>query len=64
MKNHINKNDERSKEYLTIIAGILIVGIFLNEYILPKLPKLSLLIFFWTKYYFGNPYNILFDTYN
>jgi antibiotic biosynthesis monooxygenase (ABM) superfamily enzyme len=46
MKNHINKNDERSKEYLTIIAGILIVGIFLNEYILPKLPKLSLLIFF------------------
>jgi antibiotic biosynthesis monooxygenase (ABM) superfamily enzyme len=46
MKNRINKNDERLKEYWTIIAGILIIGIFLNEYILPKLPKLSLLIFF------------------
>jgi antibiotic biosynthesis monooxygenase (ABM) superfamily enzyme len=46
MKNRISKNDERLKEYWTIIAGILIIGIFLNEYILPKLPKLSLLIFF------------------
>ena len=46
MKNRINKNDERLEEYLTIIAGIVLIGIFLNEYILPKLPKLSLLIFF------------------
>jgi len=43
MKNRINKNDERLKEYWTIIAGILLIDLFLNAYILPKLP---FLIFF------------------
>jgi len=43
MKNHINKNDERLKEYWTIIVGILLIDLFLNAYILPKL---QFLIFF------------------
>jgi len=42
MKNHINKNDERLKEYWTIIAGIVLIGMFLNVFILPKS---SILIF-------------------
>ena len=46
MKNRISKNDERLEEYWTIIAGILLIDLFLNEFILPKLPKLSLLMFF------------------
>ena len=43
MKNRISKNDERLEEYWTIIAGILLIDLFLNAYILPKLP---FLIFF------------------
>jgi len=43
MKNRISKNDERLEEYWTIIAGILLIDLFLNAYILPKL---QFLIFF------------------
>jgi len=48
MKNHINKNDGRLEEYWTIIAGIVFIYLFLNVYILPKLPFLTL---FWSKYF-------------
>jgi hypothetical protein len=44
MKNHINKNDERLKEYWIIIAGIVIIIIFLNAFILPKFPFLIYLV--------------------
>jgi len=47
MKNRINKNDKRLKEYWTIIAGIVLIGIFLSEYILYKLLRLSFLGFFY-----------------
>jgi len=43
MKNRISKTDERLEEYWTIIAGILLIDLFLNAYILPKL---QFLIFF------------------
>jgi hypothetical protein len=44
MKNRINKNDERLKEYWTIIVGIVFIYLFLNAYILPKLPFLIYLV--------------------